>query len=71
MIVIKKGEYDMKLKEFEVYSGVQISQNEKTGSFFLKSPVNGTQRIFSSIEMARNYIDHCYVLDSHAMAMGL
>lgn len=54
----------------QTYKGVQITKNEKSGNYYLKSPVNGTQRIFKTIERALYYIDYCEALDSHATAMG-
>lgn len=50
------------------YKGVEITQ--KGDSFYLKSPVNGTQRIFRSLELAKNYVDNADALDSHARAMS-
>lgn len=52
------------------YKGVEITKNEKSGKFYLLSPVNGTWRIFKTLEMAKNYIDKADVIDSKARAMG-
>lgn len=52
------------------YNGVEIKQNEKFGSYYLNSPVNGTQRIFDDLELAKHYINHCEVIDSHARALA-
>ena len=54
----------------EVYQGIEITQNPKSGNFYLISPVTHTQRIFDSLERAHYYIDHADVLDSHLVAMG-
>ena len=51
------------------YKGVEITRNEKSGNFYLKSPENGTQRIFKNLEMAMNYIDNARVIDSNFKAI--
>lgn len=43
---------------------------EKNGKFYLKSPVNGTQRIFNTKEAAQNYLRNADVIDSHARGLG-
>lgn len=57
------------MKKVMVYNGVEITANTATGSFYLKSPVNGTQRIFRTLEKAMYYIDHAIVLDSRVKGM--
>jgi len=52
------------------YKGVEITRNEKNGKFYLISPVNGTQRIFKTLELAKAYIDRADAIDSHAEAMA-
>ena len=51
------------------YKGVEITVRT-SGKFQLISPVNGTLRIFNTLEQAQYYIDHAVALDSHAKAMG-
>lgn len=57
------------MERIMIYKGVEIKQNEKSGNYYLNSPVNGTQRIFRDIEKAKCYVEHCFVLDSHANGM--
>ena len=50
------------------YKGIKITM-DKDGDFRLFSPVNGTLRIFDTLERAKYYIDHAEDLDSRARAM--
>lgn len=52
-----------------VYKGVKIFIRE-SGNYELRSPVNGTLRIFPTLKYAKNYIDNAKALDSHAAAMA-
>lgn len=48
-----------------VYKGIEIKEvNQK---FRLISPVNGTLRIFETLELAKHYIDNAIALDSLIM----
>lgn len=51
------------------YKNTEIKQNEKSGNFYLNSPVNGTTRIFRDIDKTKAYIDNCFVIDSNAKGM--
>ncbi len=50
------------------YRGIKIF--EKNKKFRLYSPVNGTLRIFDTLEAAKHYIDNATVIDGHAKAMN-
>lgn len=50
------------------YKNVEIIVR-KSGKFQLISPVNGTIRIFTTIEHVKNYIDNAVVIDSNAKAL--
>ena len=50
------------------YRGIEIK--EVNNKFRLISPVNGTLRIFKTVEMAKKYIDNAVAIDSHAKAMA-
>lgn len=50
------------------YKGIEITKT-KSGKYMIKSPVNGTTRIFTSKEQLKNYIDNADVIESHARAM--
>ena len=50
------------------YNGVDIKV--KNGKFYLKSPVNNTQRIFPTIELAKKYVDNATDIDFRASRMG-
>lgn len=52
-----------------MYHGTEITQRA-SGKYYLESPVNGTQRIFRTLEMAKKYVDNAEALDSHARAMA-
>lgn len=52
------------------YKAIEITKSEKTGNYYLISPINGTLRIFKNLELAYNYIDNCEAIDSHAEAVG-
>ena len=52
------------------YKGVKITKNEKSGKYYLLSPVNGTQRIFRSLELAKNYIGNAEAIESHAKGIA-
>ena len=51
-----------------MYKGIEIK--EVNNKFRLVSPVNGTLRIFKTIELAKAYIDNAVAIDSHAFAMN-
>ena len=51
------------------YKGVEITVRT-SGKFQLISPVNGTLRIFRTLEKAMYYVDNAVAIDSHAKAMG-
>lgn len=51
-----------------IYNGIEI-RVRKAGNFELNSPVNGTLRIFNTLEKAKYYIDHAFVIDTHAKGM--
>lgn len=56
------------MKNKMIYKGIEI-EVRKSGKFQLFSTVNGTLRIFNTLEQAKNYIDNAEVLESHADAM--
>ena len=51
------------------YKNVEITKNSKSGNYYLKSPANGTTRIFESLERAKYYIDNYEVLEDMAKAL--
>ena len=51
-----------------IYKNIKINKR-KSGKFELISPINGTRRIFNTLEMAKNYIDNTIIIDSNANAM--
>lgn len=51
------------------YKGVEITVR-KSGKFQLTSPVNGTTRIFPTLEMAKAYVDRAEDLDFRARMMN-
>lgn len=51
------------------YKGVEITVT-KSGKFSLISPVNGTLRIFNTMDLAVNYINKAEIIDSHAKALA-
>lgn len=52
------------------YKNVEITKNPKSGNYYLKSPANGTTRIFKSLELAKYYIDNYEALEDMAKALA-
>jgi hypothetical protein len=71
---IKIGPKPERKPKFNHMTGVYEDRGsgitEKNGKFYLKSPVNGTQRIFKTKEAAQNYLRNADAIDSHARGLG-